>query len=770
MIRSWRHTTLSALLTFIVAAFATNVAAADQGLRVGMSLVEGLQLLQRGGLELVYSSQVVSPDLRIRTAVVSNQPRTQLDELLSPHGLAAVEGPDGVLIVVARRNPTPPPAAKPPLPDSPELAVEDEIFVEPTRHSLLGDDPPPPLTLGRTEIEEHSKVADDVFRALDVLPGVTTGDVSAELHIRGARRDEMLVLLDGQELYEPYHLRDFDNPLSIVDSSALERVSLLTGAFPVNYGDRVAGVLDMTTSPPASQRRVTISASILDAQLDASDTHADGRLGWMASGRRGSTDVIGRAFDFEDPRFWDFFGKLDYQLTSRQSARASLLMSRNSFHYLYPDEVRRIDTDYDSSYLWLSHQNSVSPRIYMQTILSSSLLEQRRSGIEQNQIRAYEVSDDRRFDALGLIHSGGVQLGTRNFLTFGLEYQRFETRYDYSSLRRESFTNAPELERSFVLDDRFDTENTTLYASDRFHPVGNLTLELGLRYDAQTSRDGSLVSPRLSIAWAARPSDVLRLAWGRYSQSHRPYELMVEDGDANLYPAEQSEQWALGYERIFSPRLRLPLQSLRADAYVRNTGNPRPRYENLFASYHPFPEGEAFRVRIEPESATARGIELLLRGRGTSRWGWWLNYALADTSDRIDGEDVPRRIDQTHSLNADLTWRPTPRWSVNFASLYHTGWPVTDVVLEESNGGLVAVVGPLNGARLRNYNRVDLRVSRDFKARGGVLTLFVDTQNLMNNGNEAGIELRIGNESGDLEIRPERWSGVLTSGGVVWRF
>ena len=55
---------------------------------------------------------------------------------------------------------------------------------------------------------------------------------------RGA--NELLIRLDGQELYEPYHLRDFDNALSIVTTSRIAKVSLVT-ALPASYGDRAAG-------------------------------------------------------------------------------------------------------------------------------------------------------------------------------------------------------------------------------------------------------------------------------------------------------------------------------------------------------------------------------------------------------------------------------------------------------------------------------------------------------------------------------------------------
>src|SRR5687768_13967809 len=217
-------------------------------------------------------------------------------------------------------------------------------------------------SLVREEIGVLPRLGEHAVRKIASLPGTTSSDVSAEFHIRGSRRDELLVLLDGQEIYSPYHLPDFDNAMSIVGSSALERVSLLTAAFPVNYGDRMAGVLDMETVTPPDRRLVRLSADVLGARLEAADAAADGLVSWLVSMRRGSTDFVGRAADMEDPRFWDSFGKLGLRLTPRQSLQFHALVSGDDLTFSEveenPEEEERRDHDtrYENSYAWLSHR------------------------------------------------------------------------------------------------------------------------------------------------------------------------------------------------------------------------------------------------------------------------------------------------------------------------------------------------------------------------------------------------------------------------------
>ena len=78
--------------------------AADQKVFAGRSLEEALRLLQRGGLPVVFSSEIVKPGMRVLVEPHSSDPRQQLDELLAPHGLKAETGPRRVLLVVADRN------------------------------------------------------------------------------------------------------------------------------------------------------------------------------------------------------------------------------------------------------------------------------------------------------------------------------------------------------------------------------------------------------------------------------------------------------------------------------------------------------------------------------------------------------------------------------------------------------------------------------------------------------------------------------------------
>lgn len=817
----------------------------------GLALTEALLALQRQGLDVVFTSEVVRPGMRVEAEPAAGEPRQVLDQLLAPHGLRAQSGPGGVLVIVPAAEPG---AARPSLAGTvrsrasqapvagasvqllearravtsaadgrfevaevapgvytleaehqdhlpvriegvvvgaagpaevtvtlpPMPFINREIVVRPSRLTLLQEEPAAPLSLSRADIEALPHLAGDLFRALSLLPGVTGNDVSAQFQIHGGRRDEVQILLDGQELYEAYHLHDFDRGLSIVPPGGLADASLTTGAFPATYGDRMSGVLDMTTTTP-SAGQTRLSLSLLSALAMSGGTFGGERGTWLASARRGSIDLASRLFGKEDPSFWDLFGKVERRLGDRQRLRASLLHAGDDleFREAVDGEEKSFDTAYDSSYLWLTHQATLGERLLAETAASWSRVDRDRRGIEDEEEQSFEIIDRRTFEVLGVNQRWAFQASPRHAVKWGFDARRYQAEYDYFNLFEPEFVLVSDMAGPRIgitrFAERFQGEHLGAYLSDRFSPAAPLTLELGLRYDRHTLTGDTLVSPRLNAAWRLGERSVVRLAWGHFHQSQRPYELGVEDGETRFFSAERSEHWVAGYERIFGGLSPAGVRALRLEVYRRRIDDPRPRYENIFEPLNPFPEAERDRLHIVPESSSAEGFEVMVQGVVGSRIDWWVNYAYAEAEDRIGGREIPRQADQTHTVNLFLSTRLGEHWSVSAAWRYHSGWPTSPASLvaiedEEGEEELVPVLGPLNSERLPAYHRMDLRASRGWQLRSGRLTFFVDLQNVYDRRNVAGFDLEIDEAGREVIFEEESWPGFFPSVGLSWEF
>lgn len=732
----------------------------------GRPLAGALRELQAQGLRIVFTSQLVRPEMQVEAEPVSGDPRRILDEILAPHGLRAEERVGGTLVVVRAPAERPPTVEEEPDP-LPMPYIYDEIVVRSSELSLLDEEPVAPLSISRGEIESLPHLAGDLFRAISLLPGTAANDVTAQFHIHGGRRDEVLILLDGQELYEAFHLQEFDRAVSVVEAGSLAAASLSTGAFPAVHGDRMSGVFDMTTDLPSGPRQTRLSLSLITALAASGGSFQGDRGAWLISARRGSIDLASRYLGHEDPAFWDLFGKVGYRFGDRNSLRAHLLHAGDAmdFEDVAGGEQKRFHTDYDTSYLWLTLQAMLGDsgdRLLVETTASASELDRDRLGAEDEEEQSFEIVDRRSMDVLALGQSWSFQAG--HTLKGGFEARRYEATYDYFSRLEPDFVLPGSREGLSRFADRFSGDHLAAYVTDRFSPREPLTLEAGVRYDRHTLTGDTLVSPRISLAWRLGESGVVRASWGHFHQSQRPYELQVEDGETRFSPAERSEHRVIGYERVFG---RGWLRALRVEGYQREIRDPRPRYENVFEPVNAFPEAEADRFRISPESSRAEGIEVMLRGAAGARTSWWINYALASTEDRIRGAEVRRQTDQPHTVNLYVDTLLGKNWSLSAAWRYHTGWPTSPVFAEtDEDGELIPVLGKLNSKRLPSYHRMDLRASREWHLRSSRLTFFVDLQNVYNRKNVAGFDLAVGEDG--IVAEPEAWPGFFPSLGITW--
>ena len=658
-------------------------------------------------------------------------------------------------------------------------------------YAIDRDEPISTAALTTEEILRLPHFANDLMRAVAAVPGIASSEASAQFNLRGGLFRDTAIRIDGLEIFEPYHLRDFGGGgiFSIIDPKVVGSLDLIPGGFPAEYGDKMAGVLDMTMSRPATDLGVRLGVSLAGvwgAGSGAFGDEDDSR--WQVSGRRGYLDLI-LALAGEDeeersgsgPQYWDLISKIEHPLSPSNLITASVLTSDDSLEeaeaetddFGFP-ERESIDSNYGNSYLWLTHQGLLSSRLFVNSAVSAGRVDRDRRATEEVFGLSANIRDVRRMDVFGIRQDWNAQVSDRHYFKWGAEARSYDVDYDYANdFAIEGTIGSGSLTR---FASGFSGEHYSLYAADRFRLGPSLVLEVGGRYDRQTLTDEDQVSPRVNLVYDLGRGGTLRTAWGHYYQSQRPNELQVEDGETSFFPAEKAETVLVGWERNFGSL------NLRLDAYNRDVGEPRPYYDNVFERTAPNPEATRDRIRVVPESAAARGIEAFLSRRGGRKLDWWGSYVWSEVTDRVGGRDVPRSYDQTHAVSLGGTYRLSPKWSLSSRFHYHTGWPTTSVsgrLATDSSGALAieAVLDPRNAQRLDDYHRLDVRASRFVELPGGRrLEIFIDMQNLYDRQNLAGYVVDERSftvlPSGDVGYVPneEKWLGVLPSFGVELSF
>ncbi|NJN64400.1 MAG: TonB-dependent receptor plug domain-containing protein [Acidobacteria bacterium] len=451
-------------------------------------------------------------------------------------------------------------------------------------------------SLDREQISRLPAFGEDLYRAVSTLPGTSSGDLSARFSVRGSLDTEVLARLDGIELHEPFHLRDYEGVFSIVDPGLIGRADLITGGMPVEFGERSAGALDMRSrSPKSSASELGISFTNLWFRNEG--VFADGRARWLASGRRGFLDLVleisgegeeesgeGEEGDggAPSPAYWDAFAKLEYDLSPRSRWAFHVLGSGDTLKDKENEdgEIEDYDTSYDSAYLWATHTWIPRDALAVATHLEGTRLARDRRIFSAEFDDEARARDQRDTTILGASQDWTWDRGGDRLVKFGFGAKRFTSDYDYEneislqSLIADVRFQPPIGE--FAFDGEISGTSWHAYVADR-RRLGRLTTELGVRYDRDVLSE-SHVAPRLNLVYDGARWGEWRAGAGRFVQPQRTHELDVADGVTTLSASETSDGYYAGWSRDVSG------YAVRVEGYYRRTNDPAPALREVSSS------------------------------------------------------------------------------------------------------------------------------------------------------------------------------------------
>ena len=661
----------------------------------------------------------------------------------------------------------------------------DKVVVTPSRFGIAEERVATNATLTNAELETLPQFGEDLYRTIARLPGLTGNDFSAKFLVRGAPNNQLLARFDGVDLIEPFHLKDFDGSLSIVDPQTIGSIDLVTGGFTTDYGDRLAGVLTMETQEFTRPRPLTtLGLSVTDLRATNQGEFAGGDGQWMVAARRGYIDLaikLGGGEIDASPIYYDFSSKVEYRLNPHHTLSLHVLYANDSFQRLQNgrmDDDPDLRSSYDSAYLWGRWRGDFGERLSGEGVLSLARLDWHRNGngLLDGGIHRFTLQDDRRLDTVGLRQDWTLNLTERALVRTGFEFKSGEARYDYALLRdlwSLSNGNLLTTTRTVNYTLRPDGDYAAAYVAPRLQLGSPLVIEPGVRFERHSYTNDSGWSPRLNGSLALGLRTTIRAAWGIYEQTQGLQELSMQDRETTLSRSERAEQRVLGVSHQLASGL-----ALRLEAYERLSSRLRPYWENPIDPGNVFPEALYDRTKVSPSRGRAHGIEFLAENRRNPRFGWSASYTYAVAEEDVGGRWIPRMWDQRHTFSADVTYVPAPHWQLSASWQYHTGWPFTDInyyLVTLNDGSLIYswTYGPLRGLRAPAYHRLDLRATRTYRLQHGTLRAFVDIFNAYDRKNEVGFDSHYAwIAQGQLHVvkTPGTMLPLLPSFGLSWEF
>lgn len=400
-----------------------------------------------------------------------------------------------------------------------------EIVISPGSYSVMEKAKSTSLmTLSEKDIKNMAW-AEDVTRAVSRLPGISASDYSSKFAIRGGEAYQVLISLDGMELYEPFHQRDYSGGLfSIIDIEAIRGIDLMTGGFSAENGNRLSGVFGMKTKKQnPDQKNLSIGASIMNARIYTDGTFAKNKGSYLFSARRGMLDLTLKAIGNQEyfPKFYDGLTKVEYQLNDKHILTMHVLHAGDkAFIDNSPDgdEYDQYETKYYSTYGWLTLRSYYSNKLDARTILYSGNINHDRTGgfnkYDNSDKGSFSVNDQRTYTYVGVKQDWSWEIFEKLHLKWGFEAKRLKASYDYvnsiQEIRLDSNEQVYNFDRNLNIKMNPLGEQVGTFLTSRFIILPKLIAEAGVRYDYASYTNDKNWSPRASLVYAFTKKTFLR--------------------------------------------------------------------------------------------------------------------------------------------------------------------------------------------------------------------------------------------------------------------
>ena len=229
----------------------------------------------------------------------------------------------------------------------------DPVVVSVSFTELAFVESAPTFSLSESDLDGIQSTGDDPLQAVARLPGVARTNPVGRLHVRGGASNEVSVRLDGVELHDPFHLKNFFGVTSVINQAAVQRIGFYTGAHPVALGNALSGIIDIETLQDAE--RTDLQIGLLSSHALNAGEALDGDLAWLVSVRRGGLDLVSKLVeaDVGEPHYSDGYGRASYDVSAQWSLDAALLESRDRVFLRDSQGTEAVSSRYKDRYAWI---------------------------------------------------------------------------------------------------------------------------------------------------------------------------------------------------------------------------------------------------------------------------------------------------------------------------------------------------------------------------------------------------------------------------------
>ncbi len=619
-------------------------------------------------------------------------------------------------------------------------------------------------TFSVEETRKYAAAVNDPARMVASYAGVVqTSDGNNTISIRGNSPYGLQWRMEGVEIPNPNHFANVaasGGGISILSSQLLTNSDFITGAFPAEYGNALAGVFDLNLRKGNNEKReYTIQAGLLGLDFAAEGPFSShSKASYLINYRystlsilngmglkltEGTTDFQDLSFNFHLPTahagsFSLFgFGGLSSQTTN---AVFDSLQWKESIWDRYSSEYYS-----NTAAVGLKHSITLNPKTYVQ---SSLVLSGSDKGYDEDKLDLnYTFFTNMRINYINKKTTLSSVLNHKFNPKLSLRSGFYLNSYSFN-LRDKEF-NEFKNEMEQLLNAKGQAFINQLFSQVNYRVNEKITVNSGVHFMMQTSNRKTSIEPRASIKYELDEQQSISLGYGIHSQMQPVgiYEAQVANADGTYYKPNRnlgfnkSMHFVMAYDKSLSRYLRVKAETYYQHLYnmaVKNDLNSPVALNNLEDGYMTDPlvnkgTGRNYGVELTLEQFTHNNLYFLLSSSVYDSKYKALDGVLRNT--RFNGNFA---FSFTAGKEYNLTRNRV--FGLNIRTLYSGGFRTTPIDIAQSAlEGKTKYIESLSFTeQLPNYFRSDLRLSLKKNRARFTSTLALDLQNATNHQNLGG--------------------------------
>lgn len=600
---------------------------------------------------------------------------------------------------------------------------------------------------------------DDPARMVMSLPGVAgDNDQANGLSIRGNSPNGMQWQLEGLEIVNPNHtpnagtfsdrITQNGGGVNILSVQLLDASYFYTGAFPVEFGNAISGVMDMKLRKGNDQKHeFTGQAGLIGIELASEGPLPTQRSSYLVNYRYSTVGLLqklGLELGDEAISFQDISFNLNFPFNS--GARATFFgmggSSDNKFKAKRDSSLWQFDKDgFDIDFLsrmgLLGSTLSIPVRnkgSWSSAIAFSGLESQRLANPLNSDYEPVPGEKDETVQTKLSFRSTYLhKFSPNNRFRIGVS---LTNHYNKITSILSDQTIAYGRGSGLLLQPYFDWQ----YRKER------LIANLGLHYSLFTFNNSTTLEPRASVEWKATTKNSLSISYGLHSQLQLPQLYYSSNGDLDNSQLGLNKAHHLGaaYKQFLTDNLQLITEVFYQRLFNIPVSSDR---KSSFSAINML---ETFVGENLTNEGTAEnyGLEFSLKRFQTNDFYYLVN-ATVYQSKYTGSDDVKRdtRYNGNYILNTIIgkAWNWTSKkgnfksLGVNIRGNLLGGFRETPIDLESSLllGRTIYLEDSAFSAKQKDYFRVDLRIYYQNNSPKSTGRISFDIQNLLNTQNTA---------------------------------